>query len=121
MNIAAIDNKAASSNVNEVKAKAAELISNVFYGTLMKEFRQSSEGGLFSGGFAGQAFQQQLDNVFIGELSKQENNQIIDAMVRQLTNKGSRTSGVLAQKQLDARQMADSAIINKPAITLPNN
>ncbi len=121
MTITAIDNQAAGSGVNEVKAKAAELVSNVFYGTLMKEFRQSSEGGLFSGGFGGQAFQQQLDNVFIGELSKQENNQIIDAMVRQLTSKGSRTSGVLAQKQLEARQMSDNAIVNKPSITLQEN
>ncbi len=80
----AVDNLVAVDKQAMLKEKAAELVSNVFYGTLMKEFRASSEDSLFSGGFAGQAFQQQLDNVFIGNLSKQTNNPIADALVRQL-------------------------------------
>ena len=72
-----------------VREKAAEVVSNVFYGTLMKEFRASTEDSMFSGGFAGQAFQQQLDNMYVSEISKQVNNPIVDAMVRQLGGRGS--------------------------------
>ena len=85
MSINAVDNSVAAFDKQaQLKEKAAELVSNVFYGTLMKEFRASSEDSLFSGGFAGQAFQQQLDNVYINNLSKQTNNPIAEALVRQI-------------------------------------
>ena len=84
MIVNAVDNSVAVDKQAMLKEKAAELVSNVFYGTLMKEFRAGSEDSLFSGGFAGQAFQQQLDSVYIDQLSRQTNNPIADALVRQL-------------------------------------
>ena len=84
MSINAINNSGAVDKHALLQEKAAELVSNVFYGTLMKEFRASSQDSLFSGGFGGQAFQQQLDNVYIDHLSKQTNNPIADSLVKQL-------------------------------------
>lgn len=90
MNIAAMNNQVMpGDNAGEVKTKAAELVGNLFYGTMMKEIRQSTDNNMFSGGFAGQAFQQQLDTIFVSELSKRQNNQIVESMVRQLSQRRS--------------------------------
>ncbi len=117
MTINAVNNSNNNGRSDMLREKAAEVVSNVFYGTLMKEFRQGCDSDtMFSGGFGGEAFQQQLDNVFVAEISHQGNNPIVDAMVRQLGGSGNGAfssvsrSAYSAQAQSTAISAAQSKI-----------
>ena len=115
-----VNNASGVKDNSELRAKAAELVGNTFYGTLLREFRETSEDGIFSGGFGGKAFQQQLDNVFVSEMSKQENNSLIDSVVRQLSrNPKNNTTSILSKINLNAgSNSTEIAVQAKPAVDI---
>ncbi len=115
MSISAINNVNSGDKTAMLREKAAEVVSNVFYGTLLKEFRQSCESGMFSGGFAGEAFQQQMDNIYVTEMSRQGNNPIVDSMVRQLTPGGNSSMFQVSQasQQAYSQTLAYDAVATK--------
>lgn len=82
MQINAADNQMAS-----LQAKANELVGQVFFGTLLREFRESSEMPFLSGTPGGTAFLRQLDQELITRLSRRQPSPLADALVKQLQSK----------------------------------
>ena len=75
--------------------KANEFVNQVFYGTLLREFREAEEGTIFDNGPGAKTFIRQLDMELIKRMSGRKASGIAEAVARQL-GKGSRTPNLTA-------------------------
>lgn len=71
----------------QLQAKANELVAQVFYGTLLREFRESSEMPFLSGTPGGTTFLRQLDQEIVSRLGQRRHSPLADALVKQLQGK----------------------------------
>jgi len=78
---------ATDNQLTQLQAKANELVGQIFYGTLLREFRESSETPFLSGTPGGTTFLRQLDQEIISRLSKRQCSPLADTLVKQLQNK----------------------------------
>lgn len=115
INAVQVNSSAGANDNSELRAKASELVASTFYGTLLKEFRESSDSGMFDGGFGGKAFQQQLDTVFVTEISKQSNNSLVDSIVRQLSRQPKQSTSDILTK-IDLTGISQTQI--KPSVDI---
>jgi hypothetical protein len=67
-----------------LRQKATEFVNQVFYGTLMREFRNAQQPTMFDGGPGGTAFIRQLDMELISRISQRGDSSLADALLRQL-------------------------------------
>jgi len=76
----------AFNNTNpELVLKANEFVNNVFYGTLLREFRNARPQGLMNQGPGAGTFTRQLDQELIKRISSRGDSPIAQALIRQMT------------------------------------
>mgnify|MGYP001247317640 CR=1 FL=1 len=75
-----------SSNQTQLlRQKVDQWVGQVFFGTLMKQVRESPfKSDIFSGGRGGGAFQQMLDGILVERGSRDLGGRLTDAIVRKL-------------------------------------
>ena len=75
---------ATSAADEKLRDASARLVGNVFYGTLLRQMRDSSLNGKYGhGGRGEEAFQAQLDQHFAEEAGKAGQNSLTEAIFRQ--------------------------------------
>ncbi|MCF7957281.1 MAG: hypothetical protein K9M57_02400 [Phycisphaerae bacterium] len=89
MSLTAVNNLM-SNNVSDapqgsLREKASELVNNVFYGTLLRQFRDAQEPVLFGHGPGGDAFSRQMDMELIKRISQRGDAPLVDAIMKQIT------------------------------------
>ncbi|MBI9016611.1 MAG: hypothetical protein JEZ07_05035 [Phycisphaerae bacterium] len=71
----------------ELRQKAAEFVNKIFYGTLMQQMRQASDNPIFGKTPGMNIFQNQMDSEIINRISQSGDAPLVDAIMKQLTNK----------------------------------
>ncbi len=69
---------------NLLRQKASEFVNQIFYGTLMREFRNAESSGLFGGGPGGSTFKRQLDTEFIKCISQRGDAPLVDSVLNKI-------------------------------------
>jgi len=90
---------------------ANEFVNNVYYGTLMREFRRSQGNGLFGNAPGGKIFMEQLDTELIRRMSNSKHvsplaQALVDRFTRDVSVAG-RTTGTANGKVDAGRQSFD--------------
>ena len=84
---------AAITQNRQLRQKVDQWVGQVFFGTLMKQVRESPfKSELFSGGRGGGAFQQMLDGVLIERSSHNLGGRLSDSIVRKLDKNSVRST-----------------------------
>ncbi len=79
----------ANNNYNQqLVQRANEVVNQVFYGTLLREFREAQEPTIFDKGPGGQTFIRQLDMELVKRISQGGNSPLTEALVKQLAPQG---------------------------------
>jgi Rod binding domain-containing protein len=99
--LAAIDAKAAAAPVDQHKGLetyAKQLVSQTFFGTMLKQMRESPfKSDLFEGGRGGQAFTGMYDQKMADQMSRGAGKRLVNAIVRKLeANKAYAKQGTAA-------------------------
>ena len=77
-------NNTADARLTQLREKASELVNNVFYGTLLRQFRDAAEPVLLGNGPGGDAFQRQMDMELIKRISQRGDAPLVDAIMKQI-------------------------------------
>jgi len=73
-----------SAHRSELRKRAEQLVSQTFFGTLLKQMRDSPfKSEMFSGGRGGQAFNQLFDQQIADRISKDAGGKLVDSLIRQ--------------------------------------
>ena len=99
-------------NTNPLIQKANELVNTVFWGTMLREFREASETTMFDGGSAGATFTRQLDLELIKRISERGSSPIADMLAKKLDKYGKYNLDLV---QKDAQKQITREIINDRA------
>ncbi len=67
-----------------LQQKANEFVNTMFYGTMMREFRQSQKNPYFDQGAAGRVFWQQFDMEVIRRMSQSSSSGLAKDLMKQL-------------------------------------
>ena len=90
MTVSAINNMngqvSAGSDKAELRRYASEVVNQVFYGTLLRQFREAQKPVLFGKGPGGSTFTRQLDMELIKRISQRGDTPLVDAIMKQLAN-----------------------------------
>ena len=94
----------------ELRQRASEFVNQVFYGTLLREFRDAQPPGIFNQGPGAGTFVRQLDMELITRISRGGDSPMTEALLRQLGG-GREIQNALNQnnsqiQSADARQPA---------------
>lgn len=91
----------------ELRDAAGKLVAQTFFGTLMRQIRQSPfRSELFSGGQGGAAFQQMLDGMLVEKSAKGLGGKLVDTLVKQwLTPPSGTRVAAPSQKTASVRGM----------------
>lgn len=82
-----------TAQTQQLRQKVDQWVGQVFFGTLMKQVRESPfKSEMFSGGRGGGAFQQMLDGILVERGSRDLGGKLTDAIVRKLDKSTPRTS-----------------------------
>ena len=113
--IAGIDAKAATADPAQhraqLEAHAGQLVSQTFFGTLLKQMRDSPfKSELFEGGKGGQAFSQLYDQRLVEQMSRGAGKKLINAIVRKFEARQA-----YGRQQGGAAGATGSAAANTPA------
>ena len=71
----------------KLKKLTNQFVNQVFYGTLLREFRNAQQPTILDGGFGASAFTRQLDIHLIERLSQQGDSPVAQALRKQLEDK----------------------------------
>jgi len=77
---------------------ANEVVNQVFYGTLMREFRNAQPPGMFDQGPGGQAFIRQMDMELVKRMSQGGNSPLAEVLLKQLAPRQINQINTLNQK-----------------------
>lgn len=92
---------AAPTQTQQLRQKVDQWVGQVFFGTLMKQVRESPfKSEMFSGGRGGGAFQQMLDGILVERGSRDLGGQLTDAIVRKLDKNSVRATRYESDTQL---------------------
>lgn len=72
----------------DLRQAANELVNQMFYGTLMKEFRQGQSNPYFGNEPGGQIFQEQLDAELVRHIHQDRPGPLADSLIRALDPHG---------------------------------
>ena len=87
-----------------LRHEAQRLVSQVFFGTLLKQMRNSPfKSELWSGGRGGQAFEGMYDQHLADRMAKASGRKLVNSIVRSLRRDRARNSGVADVVQMDLR------------------
>ncbi len=78
-------NAAPDARNSQLRQKASELVNNVFYGTLLRQFRDAQKPTLLGNGPGGDAFQRQMDSELINRISQRGDGPLVEAIMKQIT------------------------------------
>ena len=76
---------------DDLKILANQVVNQVFYGTLMREFRNARPDGIFNKGPGGTTFIRQLDMELVSRISQRGGAPLVSALVKQLGGQHSLT------------------------------
>ena len=68
----------------QLRQKASEVVNQVFYGTLLREFREAQQPTLLDRGPGAKIFMRQLDMELIHRISQRGDAPLVDALIKQL-------------------------------------
>jgi hypothetical protein len=80
----------------ELRQKASEFVNQVFYGTLLREFRNAQPPGMFNQGPGAATFVRQLDMELITRISRGGDSPMTEALLKRLS-RGREIQNVLNQ------------------------
>ena len=95
----------------ELTRLANEFVNTVFYGSLMREFRQSHSSSLIDQGPGHQTFMQMLDTELVKRMGDKGQTDLSQAVVRQLTHKAERIRD-LAVNAYDTIEVSNARMSN---------
>lgn len=95
----------------ELTHAANELVNNVFYGTLLRRFRDAQQPTIFDSGSGGGTFQRMLDTEFIKRISQKGVSPVAKPLIRHLS-KSQGTRNALKQTGMGLADTAASAVRN---------
>jgi len=72
----------------KLRELASEFVNQIFFGTLLREFREGQDNAIFGNGPGGTTFVNQLDNVLIERMSKRGGGPLVDAVMKQISKNG---------------------------------
>ena len=72
-------------NQQQLARKANQFVNQVFYGSLLREFREAQQPTIFDNGPGGMTFMRQLDMELIKRISGRGDSPIAQAIVRKLS------------------------------------
>ena len=84
----------AKTQKSQLRKLASEFVNHVFYGSLLREFRDSQQSTILDGGPGGSTFMRQLDMELIGRISKRGDAPMVDALLRQWDKKHTLSSEI---------------------------
>lgn len=96
-----MSNNVPDAGLTPLRQKASELVNNVFYGTLLRQFRDAQEPVLFGHGPGGDAFARQMDMELIKRISQRGDAPLVDAIMKQITG-DSKAEQTLNKTNVDA-------------------
>ena len=67
-----------------LRQKASEFVNQIFYGALMREFRNAQSPGLFGGGPGSSTFKRQLDTELIKSISQRGDAPLVESVLNQI-------------------------------------
>lgn len=82
MDISSVNTTASRPNLEQC---INQVVNQIFYGTLMAEFRRSNPSTLMGSSFADQCFQREFDMHLIENLSRQTNSPLVKSMLQRLS------------------------------------
>ena len=72
----------------ELVQKANQFVNQIFWGTLLREFRDAHKNPIFDNGPGSQTFVRQLDQMMIERISQRGKSPLTDALLKQLDPSG---------------------------------
>jgi Rod binding domain-containing protein len=85
-----LDVAAGAGSEADVRKLAEQLVSQTFFGTLLRQMRTSPwKDSMFSGGRGGEAFQQMHDQELVNRLGRGAGRRLVDSLVNQITGRKS--------------------------------
>ncbi|MBN1763974.1 MAG: hypothetical protein JW860_01850 [Sedimentisphaerales bacterium] len=75
---------AAYEKYRQLRQKASEVVNQVFYGTLLREFREAQQPTLLDSGPGVKTFMRQLDMELIHRISQRGDAPLVKALIKQL-------------------------------------
>jgi len=89
MAISAVENQnwqSETTNSNtQLRQQVSEVVNNVFYGTLLRQLRDSQNSGIFDKGPGGTTFIRQLDSELIKRISQRGDAPLVDTIMEKIT------------------------------------
>jgi len=73
---------------SQLAQRANEVVNQVFYGTLLREFRESQPPSMFNQGPGATTFIRQLDMELVKRMSRRGDSPLAQALIRQLDCEG---------------------------------
>jgi len=87
-NAATVTNARVDAQLEKLRTTAGQVVGSVFYGTLLKELRQSSlKGDLGHGGRGEEVFQAQLDQIYAEQVGKSSRFDLVDSIYKSFEKK----------------------------------
>jgi len=100
----------ATINNNPLAQKANEVVNMVFWGAMLREFRQSHPPTMFEGGRAGGVFMRQLDMEVVRRISKSGSTPVADVLIKRLDQQGRHQLGRMLGGAIGSLRGAQGAI-----------
>jgi len=73
---------------NKLREAANEVVNKMFFGEMLKSFRQSQDNPYFGNGSGNKVFVEKLDSEMITAMSKNNRNGMADSLLKQLDPSG---------------------------------
>jgi len=83
----------------QLAQKARELVNQVFWGAMLRDFRQNRPPTIFDGGPGSSTFIRQLDMELLKRISQKGDSPLAQALIQKLDHQGIRKGLNLAQAQ----------------------
>jgi Rod binding domain-containing protein len=102
--LAAVGAVKTAASDEQLRSEAQRLVSQVFFGTLLKQMRNSPfKSEMWSGGRGGEAFGGLYDQHLADRMAKASGRKLVNSIVRSLRRDRARNSGVADVVQMDLR------------------
>jgi hypothetical protein len=89
MTVSAVENQNWQSETTgrntQLRQQVSEVVNNVFYGTLLRQMRDSQQSEFFDKGPGGTTFIRQLDSELIKRISQRGDAPLVDAIMKKIT------------------------------------
>ena len=94
----------------QLRQKANEFVNQVFWGTMLREFRQNQQPTIFDGGPGSSTFVKQLDMELLKRISEKGDSPLTRALIKQLDPNGIRKGLDLSKAQAPYQQQLNQRL-----------